>query len=75
MLSIREYVSSGGTDNAEKIKKNKITMKHFQKSIQKVKPRKTGEALSKSGLPMVSARGGKFGGKSKPSPEDEEMYV
>jgi transitional endoplasmic reticulum ATPase len=75
MLSIREYVGSGGTDKSEKFKKNKITMEHFQKAIQKVKPRKTGEALSKSGFPMTGARGGKSGGKSKPSPEDEEMYV
>jgi transitional endoplasmic reticulum ATPase len=78
MLSIREYVSSGGTDNAEKIKKNKLTMKHFQKAIQKVKPRKTGEPLGKAGHPIPGARGakyGKYGGKPKPSPEDEEMYV
>jgi transitional endoplasmic reticulum ATPase len=75
MLSIREYVSSGGTDNAEKIKKNKLTMNHFQEAIQKVKPRKTGEALNKPGHQIPGARGAKYGGKSQPSPEDEEMYV
>jgi transitional endoplasmic reticulum ATPase len=77
MLSIREYVSAGGTDNAEKIKKNKLKMKHFQKAIQKVKPRKTGEALNKAGYPMArtGTRSGNIRSKPKPTPEDEEMYV
>ncbi len=75
MLSIREYVTAGGTDNAERIKKNKITMKHFQNAIKKVKPRKTGQAITNH-IQSIPAR---FGGveqrKRKPSPKDEEMYV
>lgn len=75
MLSIREYVSSGGTDNAEKIKKNKVSMKHFQKAIQKVKPRKSGEPISQAGLP-ISSRGANISKlKSKPSQKEEEMYI
>jgi transitional endoplasmic reticulum ATPase len=75
MLSIREYVKSGGTDNAERIKKNKISMKHFQTAIKKVKPRKTGEAISKQTRSMASRVGGAGQHRRKPSPEDEEMYV
>jgi len=75
MLSIRDYVSNGGTDNAEKIKKNKISMKHFQRAIEKVRPRKTGEVLGAVGPKMAGGRRGKLTGKTKPSPEDEEMYV
>ncbi|WP_455391558.1 CDC48 family AAA ATPase [[Eubacterium] cellulosolvens] len=75
MLSIREYVSSGGTDNPQRIKSNKISMKHFQRAIEKIKPQKEGEirklpsAMARAGL----GKGGKV--KSKPSREEEEMYV
>jgi transitional endoplasmic reticulum ATPase len=76
MLSIREYVSSGGTDKAEKIKSNKISMKHFQKAIEKVKPEKIGESLQKySSAGLRAGMGtGKPGRGKKPS-DEKELYV
>jgi transitional endoplasmic reticulum ATPase len=50
MLSIREYVTAGGTDNPERIKSNLITMKHFQSALEKIKPEMAQEALAKASM-------------------------
>lgn len=76
MLSIREYVQAGGTDNKERIKSNKISMKHFMKAIEKVKPEKIGEKIQKNAGAIQKFTNGKADHLiSKPSLEEEEMYV
>ena len=76
MLSIREYVQAGGTDNKERIKSNKISMKHFMSAIEKVKPEKVKEKIQKNAGALQKFAGGRPGPvKAKPSREEEEMYV
>jgi transitional endoplasmic reticulum ATPase len=74
MLSIREYVSSGGTDNAEKIKSNKITMSHFKRALDKVRPEKLKEAIIKSSTASFQ-HGTKNNIENQLTPEKEEMCV
>jgi transitional endoplasmic reticulum ATPase len=50
MLSIRDYVASGGNDKPERFKKNKITIEHFELAIEKVKPNNLSESLTSSGI-------------------------
>ncbi len=76
MLSIREYVQAGGTDNPELIKSNKINMEHFQKALEKVKPGKIQESIEKYGATLQNLGTGGFGqDKSKSPGEEKEMYV
>jgi transitional endoplasmic reticulum ATPase len=76
MLSIREYVQSGGTDNKDKIQSNKIAMKHFIKAIEKVKPEKLHKGIQKNAEALQRYSAGKSGQvKSPPSRPEEEIYV
>jgi transitional endoplasmic reticulum ATPase len=76
MLSIREYVQAGGTDNKEKIKSNKIYMKHFMRAIEKVRPDKMKENLQKNTNAYQNYTSGKATQiASTPSRVEEEIYV
>ena len=77
MLSIREYVKAGGTDNAERIKSNKISLKHFQNALKKVKPGNVKESISKHvGTDQRFSTGQKTTAfKTKSSNREEKMYV
>ena len=74
MLSIRDYVKSGGTDNAERIKSNRISMKHFQKALDKVKPDKTRETIAKASM-ASQLTGKKRDMEEKRIHEREEIYA
>lgn len=76
MLSIREYVANGGTDNKERIKSNKISMKHFQRAIEKVKPDQIGENIRRNTGAFKKYSTGKADHiKTKSSRKEEKMYA
>jgi transitional endoplasmic reticulum ATPase len=76
MLAIREYVVAGGTDNTERFKSNKIKMEHFQTAIEKVKPDKTAEGISKPNSALQRMHGSKMmKPKAHQSRKEEEIYA
>jgi len=76
MLSIREYVSNGGTDNAEKLKKNKISMNHFESAIEKLIPEKIGESIQQQSSAIKRLGGNSYTpSKVIPNGDEEEMYA
>jgi transitional endoplasmic reticulum ATPase len=76
MLSIREYVRNGGTDNQQRFTATMITMKHFQSAIEKVKPEKIKDSIQKNALATSRYSASKVGQvKTQPSREEKKMYV